>query len=277
MSRYLGAVVAIALTLGVVGCGGEDEKDLLATIKARGTILVASDPAWPPQSERDADGNWAGFDVSVAEELATRLGVTVEWATPDWDTITAGNWRDQWDISVGSMTITADREMVLHFILPPYYYDASYFFVAGASTLTPADIADGTTICVSSGSTWESWLLATLDLPADQILQSPPTANFSLQVETQEGECQIKVGDGTYDFLINSFAGTFDPVTAGTLKETGDKLFVEKLAVAVDKSTALDSASLRSELATALTAMHGDGTLTMLSTTVYGVDLTSLD
>jgi polar amino acid transport system substrate-binding protein len=42
----------------------------------------------------------------VAEEIARRMGVEVQWLTPSWDVITAGNWNGRWDISVGSMTIT---------------------------------------------------------------------------------------------------------------------------------------------------------------------------
>ena len=47
-----------------------------------------------------------GFDVEVAEEVASRLGVEIEFVTPDWDMITGGNWGGRWDVSIGSMTIT---------------------------------------------------------------------------------------------------------------------------------------------------------------------------
>ncbi len=56
----------------------------------------------------------------MAEEIAKRLGVEVEWITPSWDVITAGNWNGRWDLSVGSMTPTPERQKVLHFS-PPYY------------------------------------------------------------------------------------------------------------------------------------------------------------
>ena len=51
----------------------------------------------------------------MAEEIAKRLGVEVEWITPSWDVITAGNWNGRWDLSVGSMTPTPERQKVLHF------------------------------------------------------------------------------------------------------------------------------------------------------------------
>ena len=65
-----------------------------------------------------------GFDVDVAAELGKRLGVETCFATPDWDVITAGNWANKWDLSVGSMTITPDRQKILDFTHAYYYTPA---------------------------------------------------------------------------------------------------------------------------------------------------------
>jgi polar amino acid transport system substrate-binding protein len=51
-------------------------------------------------------------------------------------------------------------------------------------------------------------------------------------------------------------------------------VYSEDLSVAVDKSHTLGSDSLVSKLNEAIQAMHGDGTLTKLSTQWFGVDLT---
>jgi ABC-type amino acid transport substrate-binding protein len=69
--------------------------DLLAEIEARGTIRVSTDPNYEPQSFLDENGEFVGFDIDVAREIAERLGVEVEFVTPDWDIITAGNWGGQ--------------------------------------------------------------------------------------------------------------------------------------------------------------------------------------
>jgi polar amino acid transport system substrate-binding protein len=61
----------------------------------------------------------------VATEIADRLGVEVEWETPDWDLIVAGSWQDRWDLSVGSMTVTPERDEVLAFSTPYYFTAAS--------------------------------------------------------------------------------------------------------------------------------------------------------
>src|SRR5918997_4402434 len=102
-------------------CAEGDATDLLAQVCEEGTIRVSTDPAYPPQSSLNEEtGEYEGFDIDVATEIASRLGVDIEWETPAWDLITAGHWNDRWDMSVGSMTVTPDRAEVLHFS-PAYY------------------------------------------------------------------------------------------------------------------------------------------------------------
>ena len=105
-------VFLFVAALLLVACGGGAD-NLLADVEERGTIRVSTDPNYEPQSFLDANGDFTGFDVEVAREIGERLGVEVEFVTPDWDVITAGNWGGQWDMSVGSMTVTLDRQEVL--------------------------------------------------------------------------------------------------------------------------------------------------------------------
>ena len=51
-------------------------------------------------------------------------------------------------------------------------------------------------------------------------------------------------------------------------------LFFEPLAVAIDKSSTLDPASLLSRVSQIVTQMHQDGTLSQMSMHWYGEDLT---
>ena len=126
------SIVALlaAIALVAVACGDEPssstptgtgssssaEEDLLARIQADGVIRVATDQKYKPQSWYDTKtGEWQGFDVEVAQEIATRLGVEAEINHQDWGQVTAGSWNDRWDMSVGSMTVTTERADVLSF------------------------------------------------------------------------------------------------------------------------------------------------------------------
>ena len=106
-------------------CESEETTDLLAEVCEEGELTVSTDPAYPPQSSlNEKTGEYEGFDIDVATEIADRLGVEVAWETPSWDVITAGSWNGRWDTSVGSMTPTNDRQEVLNFTQPYYYTPA---------------------------------------------------------------------------------------------------------------------------------------------------------
>ena len=88
-------------------------------------LTVSTDPAYPPASSlNEQTGEYEGFDIDVATEIAKRLGVDVAWETPAWDVITAGSWNGRWDTTVGSMTPTNDRQEVLYFTEPYNYTPA---------------------------------------------------------------------------------------------------------------------------------------------------------
>jgi polar amino acid transport system substrate-binding protein len=95
-----------------------------------------------------------GFDISTAVEIAERLGVEACFVTPAWDLITAGNWADRWDLSVGSMTITPERMVNLYFTQPYYTYPAAFFVHTDNTTFqAPTDLSGATTVCVRAAPT----------------------------------------------------------------------------------------------------------------------------
>ena len=122
----------------------------------RATIRVSTDPAYPPQSELNAEtGEYEGFDIDVAMEIAKRLGVEVAWETPDWEVLTAGGWNDRWDMSVGSMTPTNERQEVLNFT-EPYAYVPAVVVVHEDSTVSDVTTdLDGKEIGFCASCTYE--------------------------------------------------------------------------------------------------------------------------
>ena len=108
-------------------------------------MTVSTDPAYPPQSSLDEQtGEYVGFDIDVATEIAKRLGVDVAWEAPGVDVITAGSWNGRWDTTVGSMTATNHRQPVLDSTEPYYYTPAAVAGAGDASIRTSTDL-DGTT------------------------------------------------------------------------------------------------------------------------------------
>jgi polar amino acid transport system substrate-binding protein len=279
--------------LVLTACGGAPaDGPLLDVIEDRGYMLVSTDANYEPQSflnpeaERDADticeddhltyGEMVGFDVDVAKEVADRLGVEVCFVTPDWDVITAGNWGDRWDISIGSMTVTTQRQQVLDFATP-YYYTPAQFAASVDSGITSVDQLDGQPICVATATTYESWMNGVdIGLPAESIYMDPP-AGFEMTTLPTDQECAQAIAAGRPEFSIYLTSGTVvDSNIANGLPvvKVGTAAFSENLAPAIDKSSTADGASFLAAVSDAVSAMRADGTLSELSMKWFDIDLT---
>lgn len=255
------------------------EGDLLAEICDKGVLTVSTDPAYPPQSKFvPAEDKYVGFDIDVATEIADRLGVDIAWETPSWDVITAGNWNGRWDMSVGSMTPTNDRQEVLHFT-EPYYYTPAVVAVHEDNTSVQdleTDL-DGKTVGVCSGCTYDQFLQKKLDIQGfdfDFIIDDATVKGYDTDTTALQ---DLSIGDGTrLDAVITSSTTAQGYADAGNpVKIVGDPVFYEPLGVAMDKSSELDSTALVEAADEIVAEMHEDGTLTELSEKWYdGLDLT---
>lgn len=285
-------VTVVALVLTACGGGGAQANNLLDDIKARGYIMVSTDPNYEPQSFLNTDGKrpsdtkcpsdalttaeMQGFDVDVAKAIGAALGVETCFATPNWDVITAGNWSNKWDISVGSMTITTERQKVLDFSVP-YYYTPAVVAVGADSTFTSLDDLAGQALCAGVSTTYDTWLnKGDLGLPETSIYAQPPEGVVPVLLDTDQ-ECAQALAAGREDFVgyVTSQTVVNANIAAGLpVKQLGSPVFSEDLAPAYDKASTLSSESLRAEVDKIITAMHQDGTLSAISMQWFGEDLT---
>ena len=58
--------------------------DTLDRVTSTGTLNVATNAGWPPQSFLDDSNQLVGFDIDVATEIAKRLGVTRQSVIKVW-------------------------------------------------------------------------------------------------------------------------------------------------------------------------------------------------
>jgi polar amino acid transport system substrate-binding protein len=248
----------------------------LARILESGVIRMSTDPAYPPQSFLDTDGTLKGFDIDVGTEIATRLGVDIVFETPDFALVSAGNWSDRWDFSVGSVTITSARQEVLDFT-QPYYFTPAQFAVPADSGYDSLDDLAGKTVCMGEGTTYLDWYNGELDFGTETPDAVPPEGSVATTLPTDRN-CAESWAAGRRDFegwltAAPTVQGAIDeglPVVA-----IGDPVFYEPLAAAFDRNVE-DNDSLVAAVDAIIGEMHADGTLSALSQTWYGIDLTML-
>ena len=87
---------------------------------------------YPPFTEASASGEWAGFEIDIANALCEQMQVTCEPAPIAWDGIIPALTSGQIDMILGSMSITEERKQTVNFS-DRYYYTASDFVAAKGS------------------------------------------------------------------------------------------------------------------------------------------------
>jgi polar amino acid transport system substrate-binding protein len=262
-----------------VGAGSAFAGSVLDEIMAAGVIKVSTDANYAPQSYLNDKGELEGFDISVAKEVAKRLGVKVKFVTPDWDLITAGKWGKRWDISIGSMTPTVERTQALHFTLP-YYSTPAQFAVHKANTSIKSfkDLA-GKHIGVATETTYDRYLNKDLQLVGVKLKYQDWKARKITTYPTDANTIEdLSLGDGVrLDALLTAKPTVFEAIQSGCggscpIKMLGDPVFYEHLSFALDKSRP-NSESLLKKLNEILSSMYKDGKLVELSMKFYGTSL----
>ena len=252
-----------------------DPNSLLGKVLAKGTIVMSTDPQYPPQSSLKSDGTFEGFDIDVGSEIAKRLGVKITFFTPDWNLITAGSWAGRWDFSVGSMTITTPRKKVLAFSAP-YYYTPAQMAASKASGITTLDGLAGKTICAGEATTYFDWLTGALD-PSDIIVSTPtaPAGSKATTLSTDRLCAEAwKAGRKDFEGWLSSSTTVEQAIKDGLpLVKVGAPVYYEPLGVAFDKGGP-DPTSMVAKVNEILDTMRADGTLKSLSEKWFGLDLT---
>jgi polar amino acid transport system substrate-binding protein len=100
-----------ALVAGGILCGNA---------LAANTLIVASDPTWPPIEFLDAQKKVVGFDPDYITAVAKEAGLSVEVRNIAWDGIFAGVAAGTYDIVASGVSITPEREKAFDFTIPYY-------------------------------------------------------------------------------------------------------------------------------------------------------------
>jgi polar amino acid transport system substrate-binding protein len=244
----------------------------------RGVLIVSTDPYYRPQSFLNEDGEMDGFDIDVSKEVARRLGVELEFATPDWDQIESGNWGGQWDVSIGSMTTKEDRAKVLWFSDVYYYTPASFAAHADNTTIETVDDLAGKTVGLGIATTYEAYLNGELSMMGGEIAYDPPSDVKIWQYLTDgDALLDMELGDGVrLDAVMSAQPTIQDAMNAGApLRYVGTPAFYESLVFALDKAGG-EADEMLDKLNEIIADMHEEGVLSELSLKWYGIDLTTL-
>ncbi|WP_158970122.1 transporter substrate-binding domain-containing protein [Chachezhania sediminis] len=114
VKAMLFAVVATAVAAVAVPAAADSVVD---DIQKRGKLIVGMS-TFVPWAMRDKDGNLMGFEVEVAKKVAADMGVEVEFVPTAWSGIIPALLAKKFDIIIGGMSITPQRNLTVNFTIP---------------------------------------------------------------------------------------------------------------------------------------------------------------
>ena len=230
---------------------------------AGGTFTVGFDQEFPPMGYVGDDGEYTGFDLEVAEEVATRLGMEfvpqpVDWAAKDME-LESGNIDCIWN----GFTMTGREDDYTW--TEAYMANQQVFVVTAESGIkTLADLA-GKVVEVQAESSAEAALKDDPDLTGTfGTLQTTPdynTAFMDLQmgavdaIAMDEVVARFQIEQRQVDFIV--------------LDET---LAAENYAVGFKKG----NDALKDQVQAQLEALAADGTLAKISEKWFDKDITTI-
>jgi polar amino acid transport system substrate-binding protein len=135
-----------------------------------GVLQVGSCLDYPP-FETVKGGKEQGFDVDIVDEIASRLGLTVQWVRADFDTIFTAVAGGQFDMVAAAATITDEREQTVDFS-DPYFNSRQALVVNTNETPDLAstdDLQSGDVVGVQKGTTGAAWSKENLEPNGIQI------------------------------------------------------------------------------------------------------------
>lgn len=109
-------LLALAGTTALAACSEKEVslagRPTVERIEQRGTLLVGTTGDYRPLSFREPEtGLYWGFAIELAETMAARMGVAVEFVPTSWPTLTADVQAEPqlFDMAMGGITITETR------------------------------------------------------------------------------------------------------------------------------------------------------------------------
>ena len=194
MIRILSCLAAIFL---VAASAHAQQASRLDEIVKRGTLRVGLTGDYLPFSSFDKEpSKFRGFDVDMAESLGKALGVKVEYVHTAWPQLMKDFEADNFDIAMGGVSITLDRQEKGMFSTP-IMREGRTPIARRADKSEFETIADidrpGTRVIVNSGGTNERFARANVKTAEIKIYND----NVTIFDEIAKGNADLMITDAS--------------------------------------------------------------------------------
>ena len=229
-------------------------KTLPDKIAKAGQLTIGIDATYAPNEYKDSDGKVIGWDVDLANAIATKLGVKTNYTISKFDNIIPSVTGGRYDLGVSSFTDTTEREKQVDFV---NYYNAGVLWASAKGKTVDPDNACGLKVAVEAG-TYED----TDEVPA-KSKTCTDAGKAAIQVLKFDGQDQATnaLVLGQVDAMSAD-----SPITEYAISKQSDKIQaagttfdVAPYGIAVDKGSKLTTVIQKT-----LQALIDDGTYTKI-------------
>ena len=219
------------------------------------TLTVGAYPANPPWEYKTASGSFEGFEVDVVNDVAKRLGDTVDFQDTGFQALFAGTSSGRIDLAISSITITDDRLKSQGFTQPYYDSDGAVLTKADAP-LSGIEGLKGATLGVIAASSGEAYMKANAAKLGVADVKSYNTQD-NLMLDVKAGRILGGVGEvAGFQYAMSKTPGYKIAVRIPT---------GERFAIMAKKGSAL-----LGPVNDAISAMKADGTLAAIHKKWFG-------
>lgn len=226
-------------------------------IKEKGNIVLGLDASFPPMGFKDDSGNIVGFDIDLAKEVASRMGVELKLQPIDWTAKELELNNKNIDLIWNGLTITPERQESM-LMSAPYMENKQIVVVLKDSEIQKLTDLKDKDVAVQDGSSAQSALASDADLLAS-IKQIDFKDNVTALMDLKNGQVDALAVDS----VVADYYTSQEPDTFRILDES---LAPEQYGIGFRKGEQAFADAVQS----ALDEMKTDGTFEKISMQWFG-------
>ena len=189
------------------------------------TLVVATEPAFPPFEYQGEGGKLIGFDIELMNAIGEQAGLTIRYESLPFDGIIPALQAETVDAAISAMTIKQERLETVDFSRP-YFKAGLAIAINETSDITSLADLEGKKIAVQIGTTGAN---KAAEIPGAKIsiFDSAPLALQELAI-------------GNADAVINDAPATLEAIAKGNIpgvKVVGELLTEEFYGIALPKDS----------------------------------------
>ena len=252
--RFLASLLTAIVPLSILSAPAQARD--WNVVKDSGTIIAATEGAFYPFNYFEGP-KLTGYEVDVAEAVAKKLGLKLEWRVVSFDAQLASIRQDRFDFAIASHGYTEERAKAVDFA-SPHYCTGGQIAAAKNGTLTTAAL-NGKTVGVQLATSYFDNAKKVPGIKEIKTYKADPEAFSALKA----GKIDAWISD---KWLIKA---TLEKNPDSGIV-AGEQLFIERVSMIVRKN----NKEFVEKLNQAIGELQKDGTLAAISQKYFKTDIT---